>query len=146
MNGFRNWFANFMMGRYGNDNLNRFLSYLTLALVVLNIFLHIRIIHTVIVLLLILIYCRMMSRNFPNRQRENMKFEELKAKFTGKGAHGYGQRSGYGRKGKGDAFKKDDGKRVLICPHCKEKLRVPVGAGKIKINCPHCRNTFEEIV
>lgn len=146
MNGFRNWFANFMMGRYGNDNLNRFLSYLTLALVVLNIFLHIRIIHTVIVLLLILIYCRMMSRNFPNRQRENMKFEELKAKFTGKGAHGYGQPSGYGRKGKDGAFKKDDGKRVLICPHCKEKLRVPVGAGKIKINCPHCRNTFEEIV
>ena len=39
-----------------------------------------------------------------------------------------------------------EGKRVLICPYCKEKLRVPVGAGKIKIKCPHCNQEFEETV
>lgn len=38
-----------------------------------------------------------------------------------------------------------DGKIILICPHCRRGLRVPAGAGHIRIRCPHCRNEFEEI-
>ncbi|MBQ6402037.1 MAG: PrsW family intramembrane metalloprotease [Firmicutes bacterium] len=38
-----------------------------------------------------------------------------------------------------------DGKIVLICPHCRRGLRVPVGAGRIRITCPHCGREFNEI-
>ena len=66
------------------------------------------------------------------------RYLELKAKFTGGGGS------------VGSNFKDrkaaKEGKRVLICPYCKEKLRVPVGAGNIKIRCPHCKREFEETV
>ena len=61
-----------------------------------------------------------------------------RAMYYGAGAYG----GGFQRPGAA----KNDGKRVLICPYCKEKLRVPVGAGTIKINCPHCHQQFEETV
>ncbi len=135
MNGFRQWMANIMRGRYGMDDLNRFLLYLSLLLIVLNIFLSWRILHLVIVLLLIILYARMFSRSIYNRQKENMKYLEIRAGFREKGK----------KAGPSEKKHKNSG-RVLICPYCKEKLRVPVGAGKIKIKCPHCGNEFEEVV
>ena len=138
MNGFRNWFSRYMIGRYGMDQLNRFFMYLALALVVIGLFVHVRILTWITIILLIIMYCRAFSRSIYKRQRENMKYMELKAKITGKGSQG-----GPSRK---DRKAAKQGKRVLICPYCKEKLRVPVGAGKVKVRCPHCRKEFEEIV
>ncbi len=85
MNGFRQWMANIMRGRYGMDDLNRLLLYLSLLLIVLNIFLSWRILHLVIVLLLIILYARMFSRSIYNRQKENMKYLEIRAGFREKG-------------------------------------------------------------
>ena len=124
-----------MIGRYGMDELNRFLLYLSLGLIVLGIFLHTYIIRLLTVAVLIVLYCRMFSRSIPNRQRENFKFLEMKKKFTG------GSKAA-----RADRKAAREGKRVLICPYCKEKLRVPVGAGRIKIRCPHCKQEFEETV
>ena len=33
--------------------------------------------------------------------------------------------------------------RVLRCPSCRQKLRVPKGKGKIRVTCTHCGNRFE---
>ena len=121
------------------DELNRFMLIVSAILFVLNIFVRVRLLWVAAVILLILVYSRAFSRFYDKRRAENMKFLEMKNGFGGK------------KPGAGGGFKKpgaanNDGKRVLICPYCKEKLRVPVGAGTIKINCPHCHRQFEETV
>lgn len=117
------------------DQLNRFIMYITLALIIVSFFAHSRMLSWITIVLLIILYCRMFSRSIYKRQKENAKYLELKAKFTGGG-----------REQRQDRNASREGKRVLICPYCKEKLRVPVGAGKIKIRCPHCKKEFEETV
>ena len=143
-----NRFNGFMMGRYGMDELNRVLLYVSLAFVLIGLFINARWLTLITVLLLIVLYCRMFSRCIEKRQQENMKFLEIKSRFFG-GRNSSGQRgAGQGARQGGFAKSKakNDGKRVLICPYCKEKLRVPVGAGTIKIKCPHCGSEFEETV
>lgn len=130
-----------MRTRYGNDELNRFLSIVSIILIIINLFVRVRALHVLVVLLLILIFSRAFSRCFDRRQRENMKYIELKNRFFG----GRQQRA-YRKSARADRRAAGEGKRILICPSCKEKLRVPVGAGKIKIKCPHCGNEFEETV
>ncbi len=152
MNGFRNWMARYMIGRYGNDELNRFLLILSAILILIGIFVPRHILNVLVVICLILVYCRMFSRNIPKRQQENMKYLEIKAKITG----GRGAKSGRGAQGAGaggrggSAFgrkqKPAPGKRIFICPNCKGSLQVPVGAGRIRIRCPHCGSEFEETV
>jgi hypothetical protein len=127
-------------GRYGMDELGRFMLIVSAALMVLNIFVGIRALWVAAVILLILVYSRAFSRFYDKRRAENMKYLEMKSKFT---SGRTGSSGGFSKPG---SRPKNDGKRVLICPYCKEKLRVPVGAGKIKINCPHCHNQFEETV
>ena len=143
MNGNRNGsrFQSFMAGRYGMDQLNRFIMYVALALVIIGLFVHVRSLTLITVILLIILYCRMFSRSIYKRQQENMKFLQLKERIMGKGSSGAS--GGPTRK---DRRAAKQGKRLLICPYCKEKLRVPVGAGKIKVRCPHCKREFEETV
>ena len=126
-------------GRYGMDELGRFMLIAAAVLFVLDLFVHIRVLWVAAVILLILVYSRAFSRFYDKRRAENMKYLEMKSKFTG-------GRNGNGGFSKPGPRPKNDGKRVLICPYCKEKLRVPVGAGTIKINCPHCHKQFEETV
>ena len=33
--------------------------------------------------------------------------------------------------------------RVVACPSCQAKLRVPTDKGKITVRCPKCKNSFE---
>ena len=32
--------------------------------------------------------------------------------------------------------------KVISCPSCSARLRVPKGKGKIKVNCPKCKTSF----
>lgn len=130
MNRFRMMLANMMRGRYGTDNLNRAMCTLSLILIVINLFANQRIIHTAIVLLLILIYCRMFSRNFNKRYLENQKYLQLISRFKKPGGMG------------GFTQPKSKTHKILRCPGCGDKLRVPKGAGKINITCPHCNTKF----
>ena len=136
MNRFRMWLANFMMGRYGADQLNRFLMIVILVLIVADLFLNWRILYLATIGLLILLYCRMFSRNINARYRENQKFLELTARFRGGRAQGPGGFTG------GFGAKTDPAHKILRCPGCGQKLRVPKGAGKIAISCPHCGTKF----
>lgn len=140
MNRFGMWFANLMRGRYGTDNLNRFLLIVAFVLIIIDMFLRWRLLHLLTVVLLIYIYCRMFSRNINARYRENQKFLQFAARFRkGRSGGGYGSYGGYS----GGAGKtKDKTHKILRCPGCGEKLRVPKGAGKINISCPHCGTKF----
>lgn len=156
MNRFGMWFANLMRGRYGNDNLNRFLLIVSVILIIADMFVRRRLLYMLAVLILIYVYCRMFSRNINARYRENQKFLQFTAKFRRNGgpgnasyggAYGGGQygnttnsgSAGWGRKAKPA---KDRDHKIFKCPVCGEKLRVPKGAGKISITCPHCGEKF----
>lgn len=153
MNGFRDWMRRVMIGRYGNDEFNRFLLIAAAVLIVIGIFMPRHWLNVVVVIILCLVYARMFSRNIPRRQEENRKYMEMKGRFTG-GQSGVGT-GGRPEQGAGASaarqagFRKkdaDEGKRIFICPYCKGGLKVPVGAGKIRITCPHCGRSFEENV
>ena len=156
MNRFGMWFANLMRGRYGNDNLNRFLLIVSVILIIADMFVRRRLLYMLAVLILIYVYCRMFSRNINARYRENQKFLQFTAKFRRNGgpgnasyggAYGGGQygntansgSAGWGRKAKPA---KDRDHKIFKCPVCGEKLRVPKGAVKISITCPHCGEKF----
>ena len=34
--------------------------------------------------------------------------------------------------------------KYFKCPHCKQKLRVPRGQGKIEVHCPKCDTRFDK--
>lgn len=131
MNRFRMMIGNMMRGRYGTDNLNKAMCTLSLILIVINLFANLRIIHTVIVLLLILIYCRMFSRNYNKRYLENQKYLQFISRFKKPGGPKNFTRTAQAKTHK-----------ILRCPGCGDKLRVPKGAGKINITCPHCNTKF----
>lgn len=38
-----------------------------------------------------------------------------------------------------------EGKIIIICPHCRRGLRVPAEAGRIRVRCPNCGGEFDEI-
>lgn len=33
--------------------------------------------------------------------------------------------------------------KIINCPYCSKKMRIPTNRGKIRINCPHCKGRFE---
>lgn len=137
----RNRFQDFMNGRYGNDQLNQFMSVAALILIVLNIFLKIQILFFAALVLLILLYIRMFSRNYAKRQLENERFLNLTARFR---RGGYGHASGRGWDAASRRARSEQRKiyRFFQCPHCAQKVRVPKGRGRIEITCPKCRTAF----
>ena len=82
------------------------------------------------VLLLILIYLRMFSRNISKRYAENQKYLELENKvkrFFGRQKYIQEQRKDF---------------HIYTCPQCRQKIRIPKGKGKISIRCPKCGAEF----
>lgn len=130
-----------MQGRYGTDQLSRFLSMVVIVLIVLdmiaNAFLafpgvrfFVRISGIVYTVLLFLIYFRTFSRNIPRRYAENQKYLAIKQRissFFGKSRHNAGQRIEY---------------HIYKCPQCRQKIRIPRGKGRIMVRCPKCGTEF----
>lgn len=130
----RERFARFMAGRYGTDQLNRFLSVLSLVLmivaVVFNKTVVARSLWLVAFVLLILVYARMLSRNVYKRNAENYRYLKLRMSVTGKFemmSIRWKQRKDY---------------KFFTCPACHTTLRVPKHKGKINIVCKKCGNSF----
>ena len=129
MNKLRDKFQNFMEGRYGVDELGRFLMYLSLGLIIVSFFVARMPLSTAAILLLIWEYIRMLSRNQTKRWSENQKFLDIKERF-------FGLFSGKSR------AHRDKEHCYFRCPTCKKMLRVPKGKGKISIHCPQCHTEF----
>ena len=131
----RESFARFMVGRYGMDYLGRFLVYLSLVLMIINLFANNSVLYWLALAVLIYAYFRMFSRNTNQRYRENLKYLELKNRVVG-----FFRTRGFG----GPRAKQDPTKKISICPGCRQKVRVPRGKGTILITCPKCKAQFQK--
>ena len=120
----------FMAGRYGNDQLNQFIFIVAIISMVLEITTRQSLFYTLTLVLLILAYVRVFSRNINKRYEENMKFLQKKDAILNKF-----------RKQKYYAAQRRNS-HIYTCPQCKQKIRIPKGKGKISITCPKCRTSF----
>lgn len=130
LNYVRDKFRRFMVGRYGSDELNRFLLYLIVAFIVMNWFVRTKLWFVLEVICLVLLYYRMFSRNINSRFRENQKYLAFQFKVME-----WFKRLKYQVK-EGRAYK------IFKCPNCGQKIRIPRGHGKISIHCRKCGNDF----
>ncbi len=124
--------ARFMYGRYGNDQLNRFLLIVSMVLVVITLFTGIDTFWYIGVVLITLTYLRMFSRKIQKRYAENQKYLKLMNPISG------------WFKLRIKHFKERKTHRFFKCPSCKQKVRVPKGKGNICITCPKCRTQFQK--
>ena len=130
---FRERMARFMAGRYGNDEFNRFLLGAELVLFILALFFRgtVRsILYTLVLVLIVYIYFRMLSKDIYKRQIENTRYQRVRYKVFGE------------LKGFKERFVQRKDYKFFRCPSCKAWLRVPRGKGKIKIVCRKCGNSF----
>ena len=125
-------FIRFMAGRYGADQFSRFLSFVALALIVLNLFVRSNVLWILGLAALVLTYVRMFSKNFARRRKENEAYLRLKNKLTG------------GFQNWNDRRKQSKDYVFFRCPACHAMLRVPRGKGKIRVTCRKCGNAFEK--
>lgn len=135
-----------MNGRYGNDDLNRFLDIVALILIVISFFVRgtaLYVLNFFIMAILVLILFRAFSRDTASRWAENEKFLGLKERIFGgrRGGSRGNYRGGYG----GSQYNSgavDRDHLLYTCPKCGQKVRVPKGRGRIQIHCPKCGNDF----
>ena len=126
--------ARFMIGRNGNDQLNRFLLLADVVLLLLASLLGGTALGSLLYLLVLallgLTYFRMLSRNVYKRRSENEGYLRRKQQLLSRlrvFKERWRQRKDY---------------KFFTCPSCKAVMRVPRGRGKIRIVCHKCGNTF----
>ena len=120
----------FMIGRYGTDGLNQFLSITSLVLLLIAIISRVNLFTYLGAALLIFCYYRTFSRNISKRTEENYKFYTLKDRVDNK------------FKGWKEQWANRKVYHYYRCPQCRQKLRVPRGRGRIQISCPSCGTQF----
>lgn len=125
-------FSKFMQGRYGVDNLSRFLSIVLLAIIILGMFIRIPLSGTITLVILVILYWRMFSRNIPKRYEENQKFLQIRDKLLGR----------FSDFGSNMSQMKDY--HIYKCPRCNQKIRIPRGKGHIMVRCPKCGYEFHK--
>ena len=128
-------FNRFMQGRYGSDQLSRFLGIAALVMIVLSIFTSPwRIVSALLdamgLAALLVNYYRIFSRDIERRSEENRKFLRLTASLRE-------------RVGK-EKYYRNERKinHIYSCPGCGQKVRIPKGKGKVEIECPKCHTKF----
>ena len=126
----RNFLRNFMIGRYGPDQLNIAMIIISLALNLLNSLLGFAPLTYLSYVILALALFRMLSRNITRRRAENDKFIRywwpVKTK-TGRFLVNLKHRKTH---------------KFFKCPSCGNTLRVPKNKGKLQITCPKCGERF----
>ena len=125
-------FSKFMQGRYGVDSLSRFLSIVLLVIIILGMFIRIPLSGTITLVILVILYWRMVSRNIPKRYEENQKFLQIRDKLLGR----------FSDFGSNMSQMKDY--HIYKCPRCNQKIRIPRGKGHIMVRCPRCGYEFHK--
>lgn len=127
----KNWLQRFMYGRYGVDQLSMAILILTIVLTLFGVFIRIPYMEIVYILLLVLCYFRIFSRNIYKRRAENAKFmkfyQPVKTWF----------------RDKKERFRDRKTHKYFKCPSCGQRLRVPKGKGNITITCTKCKTKFD---
>ena len=119
----------FMVGRYGNDQLNLAIVLVGCMLTLILSFFDIAFIRYIGLIPYIIAAARFFSKDRTKRQQENMKFLKFIAPYQKIAVTKLTQLQ-------------DKEHRYYPCPQCRRTLRVPKGRGKIKISCPHCGREF----
>lgn len=129
----RAWLQRFMMGRYGADDLNKFILIAAAVVIILSMFVFPDILYPISLALIIIGFFRMLSKNVHKRSLENQRYLQMTYKV---------RRWFSSRKSQ---VEQRDTHRFYSCPSCRTRLRVPRGKGRIIITCPKCRTTIEKI-
>lgn len=119
----------FMQGRYGNDRLGQAMLVVALVCMVLSLF-RIPFVSTIGLVVLVLTYYRMFSRQIAKRAAENQKYMQLEWKVRAK------------LQKKKQALAQRKTHRIYKCPNCRQKIRVPRNRGRIAISCRKCGTEF----
>lgn len=144
---FQEKFYKFMYGRYGNDQLNMFLSVLSIILAVCSVVLQIVIPNPIaknivfysllaaVIAIFVITICRAMSRKIHERRVENGRFihfsRALKRFFT------------FNTSSKTKSHNQDTDVYIFRdCTKCAATLRLPRKKGRNKVKCPKCSHSF----
>lgn len=125
--------ANFLQGRYGIDELYKFLFIVFWIIAIVSIVLRNQIIYLVEILICVYMMFRALSRNIYKRQSENAKYLKIRDKVKSK--FQFQRRKWNDRKT--HIYRK--------CPNCKAKIRLPRKKGKHVCTCPSCKKDFKII-
>ena len=131
MNKFMYKMANFFQGRYGIDELYKFLFILFWIIAILSLFIRNPIIYLIEMLICVFMIYRALSRNIYERQNENMKYLKIRDKVKGKinlQKRKWADRNTH-------IYRK--------CPNCKAEIRLPKKKGKHVCTYPSCRKDFD---
>ena len=133
---FINTMRQFMAGRYGSDQLNRFLFVLYLIVWVGARFFRNNAIagwvFTILLwILLILLVWRTLSRNIAARQKENQRFLRIWTPIGRWLGHQWERLRDIRRY------------RYRTCPGCSARLRLPIKRGRRTVTCQRCRTQFK---
>ena len=123
-------FQRFMAGRYGVDELGKYSLYLTIALLIIGLFVRSRLLNGITFILVLVLYFRMFSKNYAQRRKENeifLKYKNQAVRFFNKEKQMTQDRVKF---------------HIYTCPSCGQKIRIPRGKGKIAITCPKCKTEF----
>lgn len=119
--------AEFMQGRYGMDDLNKFLLITGIIILLITTFIPVPYVSLLSWVFLILVIMRAISTNHDRRERENevyLKTVRAPKKFF---------------KRLSMRWKNRKTTVYFKCKGCKAQLSVPKGKGKIKVVCPKCK-------
>lgn len=145
MSNFSEKYRSFMARRNGPDQLARDALVVALVFIVISVFCA----NTVRAVLLaigiafmVYSYWRLFSTKVADRSRENSAYLAKRNQLLGKVRQPL-ERAG--KKGQQAATRaKDKDHRYFACPKCGQTVRVPKGAGKIRVTCPKCGEKFEK--
>ena len=143
----RDRFARFMYGRYGLDEMGRFMLYASIVLILLSSLFRWPVLYYICLILLVIGYFRMFSKNIYKRSYENDRFMNIRCKVLEAFKRAFGCKKNpdgtyssccncYHGDNENKKYK------IFKCPECKQKLRVPRGKGKIQITCRRCGKEF----
>ena len=135
----RNWLQRlsykmsaFMYGRYGTDELSKFLMILALILMVISWFPNLGLVYFAALALMVWSLFRTFSRNFTKRRRELERYLKIQKPI----ANFFKLQRNKWRDRKTHVYFK--------CKKCRAVLRVPKGKGSIVVICTRCKDRIEK--
>ena len=127
-----------MEGRYGADELGRFLSISGCVVMLVGILLRrvsagvSNLLVSLALALVVWCYSRVLSKNMAKRREENGRYLQKEAAVLDWFAL------------KRTCFDQRKEYAFFRCPGCSRTVRVPKGKGRVRITCRHCGYTFEK--
>lgn len=141
-------YRSFMERRNGPDQLARDMLILAVVLVVVSLFLRNAVGNVILLCGLAALaysYFRLFSSNIGARSSENSAYVAKRNRILGKVSSrvrpASDAASAAGRRATRQVRDRDH--RYFACPSCGQEVRVPKGAGKIRVTCPKCGEKFE---